>query len=198
MKNHPSGPVRDSGALRETHSLDDITGSIVDAALQIHKDLGPGLLESVYESVLAKALARRGLRVERQKPVTFNYDGMTFEDGFRVDLLVESQVVVELKSVENLAPVHSKQLLTYLRLLNLPVGLLINFGAGTLKEGLHRIVNRLPASASPQLRVNSPIRNANEREFSRGGAESAEGKDPRLSAVPNSAPPRLRVTPPTP
>lgn len=134
--------------------LDEITGAIVDAAMRIHIELGPGLLESVYEAVLARALERRGVHVERQKIIRIEYDGMAFEEGFRTDLLVERRVVVELKSVEKLAPVHSKQLLTYLRLMNLPVGLLINFGAGTLKEGLHRIVNNLPPSASPRLRVN--------------------------------------------
>ena len=134
--------------------LDDITGEIVDAAFMLHTGLGPGLLESVYETVLARELQRRGLQVERQKPVSFHYDGLDFNDGFRVDLMVESRVIVEIKSVERLAPVHSKQLLTYLRLLNLPVGLLINFGAPTLKDGLHRIVNGLPRTTSPRLRVN--------------------------------------------
>ena len=136
------------------HDLDDITGAIVDAAMQIHQKLGPGLLESVYEIVLARELVRRGFRVERQKAVQIEYDGVVFEEGFRADLLVESQVVVELKSVECLAPVHSKQLLTYLRLMHLQVGLLINFSGDTLKEGLHRIVNGLTPSASPRLRVN--------------------------------------------
>jgi len=136
------------------HDLDDITGAIVDAAMQIHQKLGPGLLESVYEIVLARELGRRGFRVERQKAVQIEYDGVVFEEGFRADLLVESQVVVELKSVECLAPVHSKQLLTYLRLMHLQVGLLINFSGDTLKEGLHRIVNGLTPSASPRLRVN--------------------------------------------
>jgi GxxExxY protein len=135
-------------------TLDDITGAIVDGSVKIHKELGPGLLESVYEVVLARGLERRGLRVERQKIIRFEYDQMLFEDGFRTDLMVEGSVVVEIKSVEQLAPVHGKQLLTYLRLLHLPVGLLINFGAATLKEGLHRIVNHLPPSASPHLRVN--------------------------------------------
>ena len=134
--------------------LDDITGAVVDSAMKIHIELGPGLLESVYEAVLARALERRGLQVERQKVIRFEYDGMVFDEGFRTDLLVEGRVIVELKSVEKLAPVHSKQLLTYLRLMNLPVGLLINFGSATLKEGLHRIVNKLPSSASPSLRVN--------------------------------------------
>lgn len=134
--------------------LDDITGAIVEAALKIHKELGPGLLESVYEAVLFRALERQGLHVERQKTIRFEYDGMVFEEGFRIDLLVEGRVVVELKSTERLAPVHSKQVLTYLRLMNLPVGLLVNFGAATLKEGLRRIVNQLLPSASPRLRVN--------------------------------------------
>ena len=134
--------------------LDDITGEIVDAAVKIHKGLGPGLLESVYESVLAKSLEKRGLKIERQKPVSFVFDEVRFDEGFRVDLLVDERVVVELKSVEKIAPVHSKQLLTYIRLMKLPIGLLVNFGASTLKEGLHRIVNDLPSSATPRLRVN--------------------------------------------
>jgi iron complex transport system substrate-binding protein len=122
------------------------------------------LLESVYEVVLARSLERRGYKVERQKTIRFEYDGMIFEEGFRVDLFVEDRVVVELKSVEKLAPVHGKQLLTYLRLMRLPVGLLINFGGNTLKEGLHRVVNNLPSSASPELRVNRVV-------FSCGDAE---------------------------
>jgi len=137
--------------------LDDITGAIVDAAMKIHIDLGPGLLESVYEVVLAKALQKRGFQVERQKPIRFEYDGILFEEGFRADLLIEGLVIVELKSVEKLAPVHSKQLLTYMRLMNLPVGFLINFSAATLKEGLHRVVYNLPSSASPRLRVNQTV-----------------------------------------
>jgi iron complex transport system substrate-binding protein len=137
--------------------LDEITGAVIDEALKIHIALGPGLLESVYETVLARALERRKFLVQRQKSISFEYDGLTFDEGFRVDLLVEERVIVELKSVEKLAPVHSKQILTYLRLLNLPVGLLINFGAATLKKGLHRVVNHLDPSASPRLRVNHPF-----------------------------------------
>ena len=120
-------------------------------------DLGPGLLEAVYEMVLARSLEKRGLEVERQKPIQFHYDGMLFDEGFRVDMLVERLVVVELKSVEKFAPVHGKQVLTYLRLMNLPVGLLVNFGAATMKEGLQRIVHALDASASPCLRVNQGL-----------------------------------------
>jgi len=137
--------------------LDEVTGAIVDAAMKIHIDLGPGLLESVYEMVLANALQKRGFQVERQKAIRFEYDGILFDEGFRADLLIEGQVIVELKSVEKLAPVHSKQLLTYMRLMNLPVGFLINFGAATLKEGLHRVVNNLPSSASQCLRVNQTV-----------------------------------------
>jgi iron complex transport system substrate-binding protein len=119
-----------------------ITEVVVDAAYGIHTRLGPGLLESVYEAVLARVLEQRGLAVQRQAAVSFEYQGLHIEDGFRVDLLVENLVVIELKSVEKLAPVHIKQILTYLRVLELPVGLLINFGAPTLKEGLRRVANR--------------------------------------------------------
>jgi len=134
--------------------IDDVTGLIVDAAYKLHTGLGPGLLESVYEAVLSRDLTRRGLKVERQKIVMFEYDGMHFEEGLRLDLLVENRVIVELKSVEKMSAVHPKQLLTYLRLMNLPVGLLINFGAATFKEGVQRIVNNYrPSSASPRLRV---------------------------------------------
>jgi iron complex transport system substrate-binding protein len=135
--------------------IDDVTGIIVDSAYKLHSGLGPGLLESVYEAVLSRDLMQRGLKVERQKVVSFEYDGMRFEEGLRLDLLVEDSVIVELKSVEKLAPVHPKQLLTYLRLMNLPVGLLINFGAGTFKEGVQRVVNNYRSfSTSPRLRVN--------------------------------------------
>jgi iron complex transport system substrate-binding protein len=122
-------------------NVEEVSSVVVDTAFHLHRDLGPGLLESVYEAVLARMLERRGLRVERQKSVAFDFDGMYFDEGLRVDLLVEDCLLIELKSVERLAPVHGKQLLTYLRLLNLPVGLLINFGAATFKEGVKRVVN---------------------------------------------------------
>jgi iron complex transport system substrate-binding protein len=134
--------------------LDDVTEAIIRASIKIHRELGPGLLESVYEAVLARSLEREGLRAARQVGVRFEYDGMLFDEGFRVDLLVDDRVVVEIKSLQRLAPVHGRQLLTYLRLLQLPVGLLVNFGAATLVEGLKRVVHRLPPSASPCLRVN--------------------------------------------
>jgi iron complex transport system substrate-binding protein len=136
--------------------LDDITGAVVDASIRIHRDLGPGLVESVYEMVLAAVLERRGLRVARQQAVRFSYDGIEFDNGFRIDLLVEECVVVELKSIERLSPVHPKQLLTYLRLTDLRVGLLLNFGAGTMKEGLKRVVNDFAPVMPSHLRVNQP------------------------------------------
>lgn len=135
-------------------TVEEVSAVVVDTAFHIHKDLGPGLLESVYEVVLARLLEQRGLRVERQKTVAFDFAGMHFDEGLRVDLLVEGCLVVELKSVENLAPVHAKQLLTYLRLLDLRLGLLINYGAATFKEGVRRIVNDHHDLAASRLRVN--------------------------------------------
>lgn len=123
--------------------LNQVSGQIVDAAFHIHSKLGPGLLESVYEIILAKELERREFFVERQRPVPIEFEGLHFEEGFRADIIVERAIIVELKSVETLAPVHSKQLLTYLRLLDYRLGLLINFGAPLLKDGIKRIVNKL-------------------------------------------------------
>lgn len=111
-------------------------------------------METVYEVVLAKLPKEQGLKVERQKPIPICYAGFSFEEGFRADLIVDGVVLVELKSVESLAPVHSKQVLTYLRLLDLPLGLLINFGAASFKEGCKRIVNGLQSFVSSCLRVN--------------------------------------------
>ena len=125
-----------------------ISRIVVDAALHVHKRTGPGLLESVYEVVLAHELKKRGLKVQRQAPIPIRYDDLTFEEGFRADLLVEEIVIVELKSVEQLAPVHHKQVLTQLRLSNRRLGLLINFGEVLLKDGLHRIVNGLSDDVS--------------------------------------------------
>ena len=124
----------------------EITGEVVDAAFQIHSRLGPGLLESVYEVLLAHALQKRGMSVQRQKPVPIIYEGVKFEEGFRADLIVNDLIIVELKSVEALSRTHGKQLLTYLKLMNLRLGLLINFGSYRLKDGIHRVVNGLPES----------------------------------------------------
>lgn len=121
--------------------INQITGEIVDAAYRLHTQLGPGLVESAYRLILMADLTRRGLNVEQEKHISFQYEGISIANGFRVDLLVEGRVVVELKSLEKLAPVHRRQILTYLRLLDLPVGLLINFGAASMNEGLHRVVN---------------------------------------------------------
>lgn len=121
----------------------EVAKEVVDAAFQAHKGLGPGLLESVYEVVLSNELTKRGLKIERQKPIPIHYDGLTFEEGFRADIIVEDRLIVELKSVELIAPVHKKQLLTYLRLADKRLGLLINFGSALLKNGIFRIVNGL-------------------------------------------------------
>jgi GxxExxY protein len=114
---------------------------IVDEAVRIHKALGPGLLEIVYEAVLARRLEKRGLIVERQKPVSIEFEGEHFDEGFRADLIVNGSVIIELKSVEKVSPVHKKQLLTYLRLTDLKVGYLLNFGDVLMKDGIRRIIN---------------------------------------------------------
>ncbi len=116
---------------------------VVDAAVQVHRKLGPGLLETVYEVVLAKELERRGLRVERQVPVSILYGGLRFEEGFRADIIVEGKVILELKSVEQLSKVHAKQVFTYLKLRGLKLGFLLNFGANLMKDGIERVVNGL-------------------------------------------------------
>ncbi|MGH6788028.1 MAG: GxxExxY protein [Novosphingobium sp.] len=134
--------------------VDDVTGAVLDAAVKLHMRMGPGLLESVYETLLAAALQRRGFEVERQVPVDLIDEGITFPAAFRIDLLIAKRVIVEIKSVERLQPVHAKQLTTYLRLTGLQAGLLINFNTERLKDGVQRIVNGYIPSASPRLRVN--------------------------------------------
>ena len=136
--------------------IDEITGAIVDAAIKLHSRMGPGLLETVYEQLLAAALQRVGLAAERQVAIDIVDEGQTFAAAFKIDLLVNNLVIVEIKSVERLAPVHEKQLMTYLRLTGLQAGLLINFNTALLKDGLKRIVNGYVPSASPRLRVNQP------------------------------------------
>ncbi len=133
--------------------IDALTGLVVDTAVRIHRALGPGLLENVYETVLADSLNKVGLRTERQQPIGFEFEGRRFADAFRLDILVEGRLIVEVKSVEKLAPVHAKQVLTYLRLMNQPVGLLLNFGGELMKDGIKRIVNSyVPLCASAPLR----------------------------------------------
>ncbi|WP_295560225.1 GxxExxY protein [uncultured Sphingomonas sp.] len=137
--------------------IDQISGDVLDLALRIHRDLGPGLLESVYETVLAGKLSAAGYQVARQRPVAIEFEGMRFDAAFRIDLLIDERLLVEVKSIERLTIIHAKQLLTYLRLTHQPVGLLINFGGATLKEGVRRIVNHHRPSASPRLRVNQNL-----------------------------------------
>jgi GxxExxY protein len=132
-----------------------IAKEIVDAAFRIHTTLGPGLLESVYDTVLAYELDRRGLRTVREQPIPVVYENVCIDTGFRADLIVEDKVIVEVKSVELLAPVHRKQLLTYLRLADKRLGLLINFQVALIKDGIFRIVNGLEedSHAKPPRRI---------------------------------------------
>jgi GxxExxY protein len=127
-----------------TMTENEIAKVAVDAAFEVHTKLGPGLLESVYETVLAAVLRRRGLQIERQVPVPIRFDDILFDEGFRADLIVEGKVILELKSVEATAPVHKTQVLTYIRLADKRLGLLINFGAPLIKDGITRLVNGLP------------------------------------------------------
>jgi len=121
--------------------LEAITRIVVDRGYHLHLDTGPGLLESVYEILLAESLREAGLSCQRQVTVPIKYKGVIVDNAFRIDLLVERRLIVELKSTERLAPVHAKQLLTYLRLMDLPLGLLMNFGQPTFKAGLQRVAN---------------------------------------------------------
>ena len=121
--------------------LNNITERIIGAAIAVHRELGPGLLESTYEACLAYELIDQGLEIERQKAIPVRYRGVDLDCGYRIDLLVESRVIVELKAVESLEPIHDAQLLSYLRLSGLQVGLLINFNVMKLKHGIRRLVN---------------------------------------------------------
>ena len=121
--------------------IEQLATIAIDCGFKLHNALGPGLLESVYEAVLLDSLTQRGLAAERQVSVPIKFNGRTFDEGFRVDILIERKLVVELKSMERLAAVHGKQVLTYLRLMGLPLGLLMNFGAATYREGIKRIAN---------------------------------------------------------
>jgi GxxExxY protein len=128
--------------------INEISGAIVDAAMKVHTALGPGLLESVYEKCLKHELTKRGLRVESQVWVPVIYDGIEIEGGYKIDLLVEGQVVVELKVVDQMLDIHKAQLLSYLKLSNKQVGLLINFNVVHLRDGIRRLVNHFQSSAS--------------------------------------------------
>jgi len=132
--------------------INQVSGAVVDAAMKVHSALGPGLLESAYEACLIRELRKRGLRVESQVPISVRYDGELLDVGYRADLLVEGVVLVELKAVETVLPIHKAQLLSYLRLSGKEVGLLINFNVEHLKDGIKRVINSRPkfsaASAS--------------------------------------------------
>ena len=121
--------------------IEELARQTIDCGFRIHKQLGPGLLESVCETILAAALVKSGLKVERQRPIPIVFDGIVIVDACRADIVVEDTLIVEVKSLERLAPVHSKQLLTYVRLMEQPVGLLMNFGCETFREGVKRVVN---------------------------------------------------------
>jgi len=114
---------------------------VVDCAITIHRDLGPGLLESVYEAILERELIRAGVGVRRQVSVPLEYAGLKFDESFRADLIVDDRVIVEVKAVEEMAKAHKRQLLTYLKLTNLQVGLLVNFGVAMMRDGIVRVVN---------------------------------------------------------
>lgn len=122
-------------------TIDEISAAVVDEAVTVHRQLGPGLFETVYETVLAGRLDARGLKVERQVSVPLAVDGHIFEVAFRIDILVEHRLILEIKAVDQLSKAHARQLLTYLRLMDQPVGLLLNFNGATMKEGIRRMVN---------------------------------------------------------
>jgi GxxExxY protein len=140
----------------EQVDIEKLAQVAVDTGLRIHRDLGPGMLESAYEAILAAQLVKGGVPVERQKPVAVEYDGVIVRDAFRVDLLLGGSLIIEVKSIEQLAPIHSRQILTYLRLSGLRVGLLMNFGAATFRQGLKRIVNDYEAPSTSPLLINRP------------------------------------------
>lgn len=135
----------------ETLSFNELTERVIGACIEIHRTLGPGLLESAYEECLCHELSLAGIKFERQKPLPVHYKDVNLDCGYRLDLVVEQKVIVELKAVENLLPIHEAQLLTYLKLSGMTLGLLINFNVAMLKQGIKRIVNNFQDSASPRL-----------------------------------------------
>jgi GxxExxY protein len=148
-------PRREEGGEEmKERGREDLARIVVDCGYRLHRELGPGVYETVYETVLAEMLGKKGLKVCRQLPIPIEVFGLKFDEGFRADILVEDVLLLELKSVEQLAPVHFKQVLTYLRLMKLPLGLLMNFGAATFKEGMRRIVNGPQGFGNSKLRIN--------------------------------------------
>jgi GxxExxY protein len=134
--------------------IEQICSMIVDTSFKLHKDIGSGLLESAYETILAAKLTSQGLLIDRQVPIDIEYDGVRLPSAFRVDILVEKNVIIELKSVERTLPVHAKQVITYLRLSNLTHGFVINFGTAMFKDGIKRPLNDRHSSVSSCLRAN--------------------------------------------
>ena len=135
----------------ETQSFNELTERIIGSCIEIHRHLGPGLLESAYEECLCHEMSVAGISFERQKPLPVHYKNVKLDCGYRLDLVVEQKIIVELKAVENLMPIHEAQLLTYLKLSRLTLGLLVNFNVAMLKHGIKRIVNNFQSSASRRL-----------------------------------------------
>jgi GxxExxY protein len=133
--------------------IEEIGRIAVDCGMSLHRQLGPGMLETAYETIMAHLLESRGLSVVRQRMIPITFEGLEIEQGFRADIVIENKVLLELKSVPQSSPVHKKQVLTYLRFLDLRLGYLMNFGCETFVEGLQRIVNNHTATGSSQLRI---------------------------------------------
>jgi GxxExxY protein len=132
--------------------LNDISGKIIELAINVHRELGPGMLEGAYEACLKFELERSGFRTETQIKLPINYQGMKLDAGYRIDMLVEESVIVELKAIDRLMPVHEAQLLSYLRMSDLRLGLLINFNHKLLRDGIRRVVNRFDETERPQVK----------------------------------------------
>ena len=136
--------------MNENEKLNKITETIISGAINVHRTLGPGLLESAYEACMVFELAQAGLKVEQQKPLPIVYREVKLECGYRLDLMIENEVIIEIKSIEKLMPIHQAQLLSYLKLSECKVGLLINFNVKVLKDGIKRVVNNFPDSLRAQ------------------------------------------------
>lgn len=134
--------------------VEELSAIAVDCGLQVHRDLGPGLLESAYETVLSHLLAKRGLNIERQKIIPIAYDGLIIDQGFRADIVIENKLLLELKAVERLSPVHARQVTTYLKFMDLRVGLLMNFSCEKFSDGLRRLVNNHRQTSNSRLSIN--------------------------------------------
>lgn len=164
---------------------DEIATVVIDCAIKIHRALGPGLYESVYETLLAQELQKKGLKVERQKPIPILFDGKSFDEGFRADLWIDPGLIVEVKSLEMLDPIDLKEMLTFLRVSDQPLGLIINFGEELLKTGLRRVINNPRKSAIPQADQKSDLTK---------GSDPTSGKK-QFAAPTQSKPARPAIAP---